>query len=176
MNEVYNKLSSINVNHLVKEKNGFRYLPWASALDILLKHFPSSSWEHREWDEVPYSQSKAGCFVEVSVTVEGITRKQLHPILDYRNKPIPSPNCFEVNASIQRALAKAVALHGLGLYLFQGEDLPPSEKEAIADAREELKELLKQHTDFTPQIQQGLYKLNYTQLKEKIAEYRGKGE
>jgi hypothetical protein len=53
----------------------------------------------------------------------GITKK-IHPVLDNRNQPIEKPNAFHINTSIQRALAKTIALHGLGLYIFAGEDLP----------------------------------------------------
>jgi hypothetical protein len=66
-------------------------------------------------------------FVEVAVTVQGVTLSQLHPVLDHRNRPIPAPTAFEINTSIQRALVKAIALHGLGLYIYAGEDLPNGE-------------------------------------------------
>jgi len=69
-------------------------------------------------------KTEGGCFVKVSVTVNGVSREQVHPVLDNRNKPIKTPDAFQINTSIQRCLAKAIALHGLGLYLFAGEDLP----------------------------------------------------
>ena len=62
--------------------------------------------------------------MKVSVTIEDIVRTQIHPVLDNRNQPIDNPNTFQINTSIQRCLAKAIALHGLGLVLFAGEDLP----------------------------------------------------
>ena len=65
--------------------------------------------------------------VQVSVDIESVVRSQVHPILDNRNNTIMEPNSFEVNTSIQRCLAKAIALHGLGLYIFAGEDLPEGE-------------------------------------------------
>jgi hypothetical protein len=169
-------LSKINVEKDVKGKNGFKYLSWSSAVHHLLSHYPDSSWEHREWDGLPYLQSKAGCFVEVSVTINDITRKQLHPILDYRNQPIKEPNAFQINTSIQRALAKAIGLHGLGLYIYQGEDLPPSEKEAIESARVELSDLLRDAGKLNPQAKQALFKMSYEDIQNKIAEYRNKGE
>ena len=73
-------------------------------------------------------QTACGYFVEVWVEVEGCRLSQVHPVLDNRNKPIESPNSFHINTSIQRALAKAIALHGLGLYIFAGEDLPEPDK------------------------------------------------
>ena len=98
------------------------------------------------FDGKPYLEDKAGCFVECQVTVGGVTRSQLHPILNYKNKPIVGPNCFEINTSMQRALAKAISLHGLGLYIYSGEDIPMSEKEALQDARDEITQILKDRT------------------------------
>ena len=72
-------------------------------------------------------------FVEVAVTVQGITLSQIHPVLDSRNRPLTAPNAFDINTSIQRCLVKAIALHGLGLYIYAGEDLPqPLAKDAPA--------------------------------------------
>lgn len=82
------------------------------------------------FDGKPYLLCEAGVFVEVAVTVQGITLSQIHPVLDGRNRPIPEPTAFEINTSIQRCLVKAIALHGLGLYIYAGEDLP----QAVVDA------------------------------------------
>lgn len=60
--------------------------------------------------------------------MDGVTLSQIHPVLDHRNKPIQQPNAFDINTSIQRCLVKAIALHGLGLYVYAGEDLPPDVK------------------------------------------------
>lgn len=83
--------------------------------------------EVRRFDGLPYLRTEVGHFVEVAVTVEGITLSQIHPALDGRNRPIPEPTSFDINSSIQRALVKAIALHGLGLYIYAGEDLPAGE-------------------------------------------------
>jgi len=85
---------------------------------------PTATWEVRRFGGLPYLVCEAGVFVEVAVTVEGVTLSQLHPVLDHRNRPISAPTAFEINTSIQRALVKAIALHGLGLYIYAGEDLP----------------------------------------------------
>ncbi len=69
-------------------------------------------------------QTEAGCFVQVTVWSGGIARTQVHPVLDNRNQTLEKPNAFQINTSIQRCLAKAIALHGLGLYIYAGEDLP----------------------------------------------------
>jgi hypothetical protein len=109
------------------------YLPWAHAVRILLEHYPAATWKHHKFDEfgetknkVPYMKTKLGYFVRVTVTVEGIDRTETLPVLDYRNKPIDEPDTFQVNTSGKRCLTKAIALHGLGLYIYAGEDVPPA--------------------------------------------------
>ena len=128
MNSVFEKLDSIDVSSKSEKKGMFTYLSWAWAVRELLRVAPDATWETHNWDVngviQPYMDTEAGCFVKVSVTVNDITREQVHPVLDNRNQTIKKPNAFEVNTSIQRCLAKAIALHGLGLYIFAGEDLP----------------------------------------------------
>lgn len=125
---VYEVLSKIDLSDRVEKKGRFSYVSWSDAVAVLLENYPKSTWEVTKWSEgMPYCQTTTGAFVEVAVTVEGITRTQVHPVLDHSNKPIPSPNAFQINTSIQRCLAKAIALHGLSLYIFRGEDLPPSD-------------------------------------------------
>ena len=85
-------------------------------------------------------KTDTGYFVQVTVNVDGVDRTQVHPVLDNKNQSIDSPNAFQINTSIQRCLAKAIALHGLGLYIFAGEDLP--ESDPLSDAQKyELNEL-----------------------------------
>ena len=72
---------------------------------------------------------------DVSVTVKAITLSQIHPVLDSKNRPILAPTAFDINTSIQRCLVKAIALHGLGLYIYAGEDLPATSDEARSEER-----------------------------------------
>ena len=127
-NNVFNILDKVDVSAKSEKKGMFTYLSWAWAVRELLRVAPDATWEVHEWgmegNRQPYMQTEAGCFVKVSVTINGVTREQVHPVLDNRNKPIKTPDAFQVNTSIQRCLAKAIALHGLGLYIFAGEDLP----------------------------------------------------
>ena len=81
-------------------------------------------------------KTDSGYFVQVTVDVDGVKRTQVHPVLDNRNQPIKEPNAFQINTSIQRCLAKAIALHGLGLYIFAGEDLPEADPLTEAQAYE----------------------------------------
>ncbi len=128
--DVFNTLSKIDVSDFTEKKGQFSYLSWADAVNVLLKHFPEATWSVVKNSEgLPYTNSPAGCFVEVEVTIDGVSRSQIHPILDHRNKTVKEPDAFQVNTSIQRALAKAISLHGLGLYIYRGEDFPETEKE-----------------------------------------------
>ena len=85
------------------------------------------------WIKQPYMKTDTGYFVKVSVTIEGITRTQIHPVLDNVNKTILKPNAYQINTSIARCLVKCFALHGLGLYIYQGEDLPQEEAEKVEE-------------------------------------------
>ena len=136
---VFETLSKIDVGQFTEQKGQFTYLSWADAVNELLMVYPEAIWEvHHNPDGYPYFPCPAGAFVEVSLTINGLTRTQVHPVLDFKNKAISEPNAFDVNTAIQRCLAKAISLHGLGLYIYRGEDLPdtkyrfkPSEKDEI---------------------------------------------
>ena len=120
----FSKLYAINVSEHVEQKGKFNYLSWAYAVKTLREVDPTATWEIIRFDGLPFLKTECGYFVEVAVTVQGITLSQIHPVLNNNNAPIPQPNSFQINTSIQRALVKAIALHGLGLYIYAGEDLP----------------------------------------------------
>ena len=142
MSKHFEELNAINVNNYTEKKGRFTYLSWAWAVRELLKVDSEATWEIHEWgiegNRQPYMQTEAGCFVQVTVWVGGIARTQVHPVLDNTNKPIDEPNAFQINTSIQRCLAKAIALHGLGLYIYAGEDLPVEDPLT----KDEVKEML----------------------------------
>ena len=130
------RLNAINVNEHVEKKGGFSYLSWPYAVAQLRLADPSAIWEVRRFDGLPYLASEAGVFVEVAVTLQGVTLSQIHPVLDGRNRPLIAPTSFDINSSIQRCLVKAIALHGLGLYIYAGEDLPqPARRDAANDGK-----------------------------------------
>lgn len=120
-------LNSINVNDKVENKNGLTYLSWAFAWGELKKRYPDSTYtvyeNERGWN---YFTDDSTAWVKTGVTVNGIEHIEYLPIMDYKNKSIPlgSITSFDVNKTIQRSLTKAVARHGLGLYIYAGEDLP----------------------------------------------------
>lgn len=122
----FEKLAAIDCSKHVEKKGKFSYLSWPFAVRMLRENAPDATWEVKRFgeDRAPYQVTTAGVFVEVSVTVDGITLSQIHPVLNAANRPIAEPTAFDINTSIQRALVKAIALHGLGLYIYAGEDLP----------------------------------------------------
>lgn len=142
----FQTLSKIDVSEHTEKKGKFTYLSWAWAVKVLLENFPDATWEvHTFFDngiETPYMRTEAGAFVQVSVNVEGVRRTQVHPVLDHMNKSVDAPNAFQINNSIQRCLAKAIALHGLGLYIYAGEDLPTEPEELNEKQVTELFDLL----------------------------------
>ena len=125
----FEKLHKIDVSKYVKRKGKYNYLSWAYAVQELKKACPTARWGvTKAEDGSPFFQTACGYFVEVWVEINGLSLSQVHPVLDNRNEPIEKPTSFQINTSLQRALAKAIALHGLGLYIFAGEDLPEPEE------------------------------------------------
>lgn len=123
-------LSKIDCADKVENKNGLTYLSWAWAWGILKAHFPDASFEKHYFDGLPYAADFNGyAYVKVSVTVEGAEVTETMPVLDYRNKAVKNPDAFSVNSSLQRCLTKAISYHGLGHYIYAGEDLPPNDGE-----------------------------------------------
>ena len=122
------RLNQINVSDHIEKKGDFSYLSWPYAVAQLRLADPTAVWEVRRYDGLPYLKTDTGYFVEVAVTVQNVTLTQIHPVLDGKNRPIVEPTAFDINTSIQRCLVKAIALHGLGLYVYAGEDLPNGEE------------------------------------------------
>ena len=130
MENSFATLSQINVSDHIEKKGQFAYLSWPFAVAQLRLADPTACWEVKRFNDTPYLKTETGFFVEVAVTVQGITLSQIHPVLDGKNRPIVEPSAFDINTSIQRCLVKAIALHGLGLYIYAGEDLPEVDKPA----------------------------------------------
>ena len=125
--EIYKKLSKVNVNDKTEAKNGLTYLSWAWAWGVLKENYPTATYTVYEnpqgWN---YFTDGKTAWVKTGVTVEGLEHIEYLPVMDFRNKSITLDNLtsFDVNKSIQRSLTKAISRHGLGLYIFAGEDLP----------------------------------------------------
>ena len=132
MENYFCKLNDINVNGKTEQKNGLTYLSWAWAWGEVKKMFPDATYTIYENAEgCFYHTDGKTCWVKTGVTVNGIEHIEYLPVMDFKNKSIPVGNVtsFDVNKAIQRSLTKAVARHGLGLYIYAGEDLPESEAE-----------------------------------------------
>lgn len=137
---VYNILSNINVNNYTEEKNGLTYLSWAWAWAKIKENYPDATYtiyENKDgWNY--FTDGRTG-WVKTGVTIGGIEYIEYLPIMDYKNKSIKLEDItsFDVNKAIQRSLTKASARHGLGLYIYAGEDLPESEKVEESKKKEE---------------------------------------
>lgn len=133
MDNYFTLLNSINVNDKTEKKNGLTYLSWAWAWGEVKKHFPNATYTiYENKDGWNYHTDGRTCWVKTGVTIDGVEHIEELPVMDYKNKSIPfeSVTSFEVNKAIQRSLTKACARHGLGLYIYAGEDLPESEDPA----------------------------------------------
>jgi hypothetical protein len=122
------ELRKINVNENTEKKGKFTYLSWAWAVDQLLQLDPSATWR--------YDQPMAfgdTLMVFCTVTAFGKDMTAQLPVMNNQNKAMPNPDAFAVNTAMQRCLAKAIALHGLGLYIYAGEDLPDEELVDLTD-------------------------------------------
>lgn len=122
----YVELRRIDVSSKIEKKNGLSYLSWAWACDQLLQQDPMATWTYHE-------PARFGETLMVFCTVNAFGKSMTAqlPVMDYRNKAIPNPDAFAVNTAMQRCLAKAIALHGIGLYIYAGEDLPQDEPEPV---------------------------------------------
>lgn len=124
------ELAAVDVKKFIEKKNGFSYVSWAYAVDQLKRKHPNSTIRVLRFPEgphghlVPYLKTETGYFVEVEVTVDGNVVSEPFAVTDHRNKVIMKPSNTDINNSIQRAKVKAIAGHGLGLYIYAGEDIP----------------------------------------------------
>jgi len=127
MKSIFETLNVKNVNEHVEKKNGLSYLSWAWAWAEVKKEYPSANYTVYEneqgWN---YFTDGRTCWVKTGVTIEGLEHIEYLPVMDFKNKSIPldQVTSFDVNKTIQRSLTKAVARHGLGLYIYAGEDVP----------------------------------------------------
>lgn len=133
MDNYFIKLNCVDCNSHTEKKNGLTYLSWAWAWTRVKEFFPDSNYtvyQNEALGGMPYFTDGKTAFVKTGVTVNGIEHIEFLPVMDYKNKSIPVENLtsFDVNKAIQRSLTKACARHGLGLYIYAGEDLPEEEK------------------------------------------------
>lgn len=125
MSEVQNpfvKLASVDVSQHIEKKQNLSYLSWAWAVDQLMRADAAANWEFHE-------PTRFGESMMVSCTVTAFGKPiTMHlPVMDHRNQAVKNPDAFIVNKNMMRCLVKAIACHGLGLYIYAGEDLPADE-------------------------------------------------
>lgn len=124
------ELLKINVNQYTEKKNGLTYLSWAGAWAEVLKIDPAARWMVHEFAGAPLAYLRdESAIVKVSVEIKGDIKTCVLPVMNHRNQAIKNPDSFQTNTAIMRCLAKAIAMHGLGLYLYQGHDNPTDEPE-----------------------------------------------
>lgn len=124
---IFNNLNSVNCNEHTEKKNGLTYLSWAWAWAEVKKRYPLATYTiYENPDGWNYFTDGRTCWVKTGVTIEGLEHIEYLPVMDFRNASIPADKVtsFDVNKAIQRSLTKAAARHGLGLYIYAGEDLP----------------------------------------------------
>lgn len=125
-------LLKINVNDKVEKKANLTYLSWAWAWAEALKADPAATFNVSTFDRGDgvtqvYMDVNGTALVWVTVTMFGKPMTCQLPVMDHKNKPISNPDAFSVNTAIMRCMTKALALHGLGLYIYAGEDTPEGE-------------------------------------------------
>lgn len=138
------ELLKINVNDHVEKKQNLSYLSWAWAWAEVLKIDPNARWHAFEYSD------ERGCalpcmflpdgsaMVKTEVTIKGETKTCVLPVMDHRNKAIKQPDAFAINTAIMRCMTKAISMHGLGLYIYAGEDLPEGEEPPKKEEKQDL--------------------------------------
>ena len=130
---IFETLNAVNVNGHTEKKNGLTYLSWAWAWAEVKKAYPDAIYTIYETPTgCIYWTDGRTCWVKTGVTINGLEHIEYLPVMDFRNAAIPAEKVTstDVNKAIQRSLTKACARHGLGLYIYAGEDLPESEQPA----------------------------------------------
>ena len=130
----FDELYALNVNEKTEKKNNLTYLSWAWAWAEFKKAYPDANYEIvKNPDGLPFFESKEGYMVYTKVTADGLTYEMWLPVMDYKNKALQgNATMFDVNKTIMRCLTKNLAMFGLGLYIYAGEDLPEGEEQRTA--------------------------------------------
>jgi len=130
-------LLKTNVNDHVEKKNNLSYLSWAWAWAEALKADQKATFKVEMFGDKCFMDINGTAMVWVTVTIFDKPMTCQLPVMDYKNKAIPNPDAFAVNTAIMRCMTKALSLHGLGLYIYAGEDLPEKEQLAVKQISEQ---------------------------------------
>lgn len=126
--KTFNELRKISVLEKTKKKGKFNYLSWAYAVDVLLQEDKDANWEFKQ----PQMFGET-MMVFCTVTAFGASRTAFLPVMNNQNQPVSNPDACIVNKAMQRCLVKAIALHGIALYIYEGEDLPEEDEAEPVD-------------------------------------------
>jgi len=118
------ELAKIDVSKHIEKKGNLSYLSWAWAVDQLMRKDPNANWVFHD----PVTFPDGTMLVSCTVTAFCKSMTMHLPVMDHRNKAISNPNAFDINKNMMRCLVKTIACHGLGLYIYAGEDLPEEAK------------------------------------------------
>lgn len=137
LKSVFETLNAINVNEKTETKGNLTYLSWAWAWGEVKKVYPEATYtvyeRETQYGPVNYYTDGRTCWVKTGVTINGLEHIEMLPVMDFRNQAVPLEKItsMDANKAIQRSLTKAIARHGLGLYIYAGEDLPEDEAETL---------------------------------------------
>jgi hypothetical protein len=159
--EAIKKMLSTNVNEHTEKKNNLTYLSWAWGWAEALKADEDATFKVEMFGDKCFMDINGTAMVFVTVTMFRKPMTCQLPVMDYRNKAIPNPDAFAVNTAIMRCMTKALSLHGLGLYIYAGEDLPEGESESSVDANVMLANLSAIETTTTLEELKDVYVLAY---------------
>jgi len=150
MSSTFNALAAINVNDKTEKKGKFTYLSWAWAWKTFVQNYPEATYEIVKNElNLPYFNSEAGGMVYTKVTAGGITHEMWLPIMDIQNKAKKQFDMMDVNKTVMRCLVKNLAMFGLGLYIYAGEDLPEEDiqEEDLTEGRIMLADIINKSKD-----------------------------
>ena len=140
--EKFEDVYAINVNDKTEKKGNLTYLSWAYAWAEFKKIYPNATYKINEFDGTFCSgNEKMGYMVQTEVTAGNSTYEMWLPVMDARNQTILQPKMTEINKTIMRCLTKNLAMFGLGLYIYAGEDIPETPKSFAPITEKELKEV-----------------------------------
>ena len=126
----FEEIYKINVNDKTEKKNGLTYLSWAWAWAEFKKAYPNATYTIKRFENnLPYIHDETGYMVFTEVTADNLTYEMWLPVMDNRNKAIVQATMTDINKSIMRCLTKNLAMFGLGLYIYAGEDLPEDDNQ-----------------------------------------------
>lgn len=149
----FEKLNQVDVSEHIEKKGNFNYLSWAWAVETLGKLHPEAIIDTKTDEEgFPAFYSQDGqAMVWVTVEIEGVKRGQPFPVFEMvKGKgavPTDNPSVTQINNALQRALVKAISLHGLGLYIYAGEDLPIDRPPYTAEQKKTFDELIDEESE-----------------------------